>query len=165
MADYLQDNKLIRDSQHGFRKGKSCLINLLELSEEVSHTLDTCCPVDIIYLDFQKAFDKVPHVRLAVKLQNHYTGGEIIKWIKEWLKDRKQKVVINGETSTWAKVESGVPQGSVLGTLQFNIYINDINEGIINILKKFADDTKLIGRAGSVEQIASIKKDILTLEK
>ena len=91
--------------------------------------------------------------------------GRILNWIKEWLNNRRQRVVLNGEKSEWAEVESGVPQGSVLGPVLFTIYINDIDQGIKNTIKKFADDTKLIGKAGSEEEVNSIKEDLKKLHK
>ena len=162
---HLEKNKLIEESQHGFRNKKSCLTNLLEFVNETAISLDEGKPVDIIYLDFKKAFDTVPHKRLYAKLKAHGVEGRILNWIKEWLNNRRQRVVLNGEKSEWAEVESGVPQGSVLGPVLFTIYINDIDQGIKNTIKKFADDTKLIGKAGSEEEVNSIKEDLKKLHK
>ena len=109
----------------------------------MTKVLDEGDPLDIIYLDFAKAFDKVPHKRLIKKLEAHGIAGNVSRWIKNWLTDRRQRVNINGKTSNWANVLSGVPQGSVLGPLLFLIYINDIDDGIISKIWKFADDTKI----------------------
>ena len=99
--------------------------------------------VDIIYLDFQKAFDKVPHQRLLLKLKAHGIGDGLIDWIEQWLTDKRQCVVVDGEVSNWKSVLSGVPQGSVLGPLLFLIYINDLDDNITSNVLKFADDTKV----------------------
>ena len=102
-------------------------------------------PVDIIYLDFQifrfSAFDKVPHQRLLLKLKAHGIGDSITDWIKQWLTDRRQRVVVDGEVSYWKSVLSGVPQ--VSGPTLFLIYINDLDDSITSNVLKFADDTKL----------------------
>ena len=97
LVEHLKINKLINESQHGFLKNKLCLTNLLEFTENVSKCLDEGTPVDVIYLDFKKAFDKVPQERLIVKLSEHGIGGDILVWIANWLKNRKQRVVINSE--------------------------------------------------------------------
>ena len=144
MADFLVKHKLINPSQHGFLKARSCLTNMLCFFEDVTKWIDEGSPVDIIYLDFQKAFDKVPHQRLLLKLKSHGMGEGIIRWIEKWLTtDRRQRVVVEGEASNWKSVQSGVPQGSVLGHLQFLIYINDLDDDITSKVLKFADDTKL----------------------
>jgi len=157
---HLSNFCLIRDSQHGFTKSKSCLTNLLEFMEVVTSTLDSGKPVDIIYLDFAKAFDKVPYKRLLKKLKAHGIGGEILAWIESWLTGRRQKVGINREYSDWSNVISGVPQGSVLGPLLFLIYINDLDDYIVSKLGKFADDTKLCSGISNSKEADILRSDL-----
>ena len=150
IVSHLNKHNLIRDTQHGFRNKKSCLTNLLQFFNRVIEDYDEHKAVDIIYLDFKKAFDLVPHKKLIVKLESHGIQGNVINWIKEWLNDRKQRVVINGISSDFMKITSGVPQGSVLGPLLFLIYVNDLDDNIFSNIVKFADDTKISGLANSV---------------
>ena len=96
---------------------------------------------DIAYLDFTKAFDKVPHPRLLVKLKALGVNDQVSSWIEAWLRDRRQRVVVSGETSVWSAVSSGVPRGSILGPLLCIVYINDLYEKIKSTVLKFADDT------------------------
>ena len=105
--------------------------------EEITKWIDVGTPVDIIYLDFQNAFDKVPHQKLLLKLKAHGIGDSITDWIEQWLTDRRQRVVVDGEVSNWKSVLSGVPQESVLGPILFLIYINDLDDSITSNTKLF----------------------------
>ena len=107
---------------------------------------------DCIYLDFQKAFDSVPHNRLVAKLDRMAgVRGRVLEWIKAYLQGRWQRVKVRGAVSNLARVTSGVPQGSVLGPLLFLIYINDLPEGIKSFISMFADDAKILKRVEKEE--------------
>ena len=123
MVDFLDRQELLNSSKHGFLKARSCLTNMIYYLEEIIKWIDEGSPVDIIYLDFQKAFNKVPHKSLLLKLKAHGIVDGIIDWIEQWLTDRRQRVAVDGEVSNWKSVLSGVLQGSVLGPLLFLIYI------------------------------------------
>ena len=124
--------------------------------------MDDGSPVDVIYLDFQKAFDKVPNQRLLMKLKSHGMGNSIINWIEQWLTDRRQRVVVDGEVSSWKSVLSGVSQGSVLGPILFLVYISALEEGVIGKVLKFADDTKLFRKTKEIGDKKRKKDDVIS---
>ena len=165
IVEYLDRENLINDSQHGFRKGRSCLTNLLDFFEEITRKIDEGNSVDLVYLDFAKAFDTVPYNRLFVKLESLGITGNILLWIQNWLDNRRQRVVINNNFSEWGKVSSGVPQGSVLGPVLFLIYINDLENNLISKLNKFADDSKLGKTVNSIEDRVVLQRDLDNLYK
>ena len=128
--------------------------------EKITKRVDGGSPVDVIYLDFQKAFDEVPHQGLFLKLKAHGMGNSIIKWIEQWLTDRIQRVVVDGEVSNWKSVLSGVPQGSVLGPILFLVYINDLEDGVTGRILKFADATKLFRKTKEIGDRRKLQHDI-----
>ena len=161
MVEFLVKHKLINTFQHGFLKARSCLTNLLYFFEEITKWVDDRSPVDVVYLDFQKAFDKVPHQRFLLKLKAH----DVINWIEKWLTHRRQRVIVDGEISNWKSVLSVVPQGSVLGPILFLIYINDLEDDISSKVLKFAVDTKIFRKVTNDTDKQSLQDDLDKLVK
>ncbi len=160
IIDHMKENNLFSDSQFGFIGGRSTVLQLLKVLDSWTTTLDNKGYIDCIYLDFMKAFDKVPHNRLISKLKAYGIGENIIEWIKAFLSDRYQSVAVNGTYSNPVEVTSGIPQGSVLGPLLFVIYINDMPDNINSDIYLFADDTKIFNNTSQIENVKTIQEDL-----
>ena len=160
MIEHLVKHKLIADEQHGFVPKRNCMTNLLTAIEDWSYLIDKGKEMDLIYTDFSKAFDSVPHARLTTKLEAIGIRGDLLGWIKSFLANRKQRVVVDGEMSKWSDVKSGIPQGSVLGPLLFVIFINDMPKNLSSVCKMFADDAKIYKELDSTEDCNSLQHDL-----
>ena len=141
MFNYFLSNKLFTPSQSGFLPGDSSIAQLLSIIHEIQTAFDNNPTVDVrgVFLDISKAFDKVWHDGLVFKLKSYGVEGELLSLLKNYIQSHEQRVVLNGQTSGWRKINSGVPQGSVLGPLLFLIYINDLPDGMMSMCKTFAD--------------------------
>ena len=137
---HLANYNILTNSQHGFRERRSCETQLLTLVHELASNLDKGSRTDLIILDFAKAFDKVPHERLLRKLSHYGIRGQTLSWIRAFLSNRSQRVVVDGVQSEPAPVISGVPQGTVLGPILFLLFINDLPNDLSSSVRLFADD-------------------------
>ena len=161
-VNYLEDNKVLTEKQFGFRKGKSCVTNLISFySRVIDIVQERDGWADCIYLDLKKAFDKVPHKRLLWKLESlGGLKGKILAWMTDFLVGREMRTVVRGCKSSWRKVTSGVPQGSVLAPVMFAIYINDMTEGITSYMNLFADDAKIMRRIANEGDCETLNQDL-----
>ena len=127
---------------------------MLSIIREIQTAFDENPVADVrgIFLDISKAFDKVWHEGLLCKLKTYGIEGQLLSLLANYLENREQRVVLNGQISEWKKIKSGVPQGSVLGPLLFLIYINDLPDGITSICKTFADDTSLFTKVLDINE-------------
>ena len=165
MLKFLEENSLLSDSQYGFRPKRSCAWQLLNVMETWTDLLENDDPFDCIFFDFRKAFDTVPHQRLLRKLTAHGITGKIGAWVENYLHNRQQKVAINGVLSDSVPVSSGVPQGSVIGPILFLIFINDLPALAENLVRLFADDTKLFGSSLTPVDCDRLQEDIDRFEE
>lgn len=158
---YLEENRLMNKNQHGFRRFRSCLSQLLDHYDLLLEILQSKKNADIVYLDFRKAFDVVDHHILLRKMKSLGINGKIGKWVHQFLTNRSQYVTVTGAKSKTEPVISGVPQGSVLGPVLFLIMIGDIDEGLIEcIIRTFADDTKVIQEISSPEDQTKLQNSL-----
>ena len=159
ISRHLSSNNIVTPHQHGFRQGLLCETQLVSVVHEWSKILNTHGQVDIIFLYQAKAFDSVPHERLLLKASYYGIRGKLYSWLRSFLTDCKQRVVVNGTSSDWSAVTSGVPQGTVLGPVLFLLYINDLPNNISSNVKLFADDS-VVYRDHSI-----LQQDLLNLEQ
>ena len=160
LLEHLLASGQLSDAQHGFVPRRSCVTQLLATMEDWTMLLETGEPVDVIYTDFRKAFDSVPHRRLLSKLHSYGIRGKLLRWLEAFLMRRKQRVVINGTFSSWSDVTSGIPQGSVLGPVLFTVYVNDLPGEVTSTVKLFADDMKMYRGIGTGIGHDSLQTDL-----
>ena len=160
LFEHLEKNGLLTKDQHGFRNKRSCITQLLEVMEIWINIFDQGVTWDTIYMDFAKAFDRVPHNRLLAKARSLGIRDTLLNWISDFLSERKQRVVLGNGVSNWAAVNSGIPQGSVLGPILFIIFINDLPQEVQSYINIFADDTKLFRAIRSMSDINNLQEDI-----
>ena len=162
---HLDRNNLLFQNQHGFRSRVSCETQLIQFTQGLYDTLNKQGgQADVIVMDFSKAFDKVDHQRLLLKLHRLGINTGVITWIQSFLSGRSQRVVLDGETSDACPVLSGVPQGSVLGPCLFLMYINDMPENIQSNIRLFADDTIMYLTITNQSDCQDLQRDLSKLE-
>jgi hypothetical protein len=161
LVDFMNRNNYFSDKQYGFISGRSTVLQLIRVLDTWTEILDRGGCVDVIYCDFMKAFDKVPHKRLCQVLQYYGITGSVLSWITDFLTDRRQRVLVNGVESAWHDVLSGIPQGSVLGPILFVIYINSLPGVATNShVYLFADDTKVFREIMTNDDCDKLQQDI-----
>ena len=156
MYMFFSENNLLSKNQSGFRPGDSTINQLLSITTEIFNAFEDIDETRAVFLDISKAFDKVWHDGLCFKLRQNGINNKLLDLISSFLSNREQRVVLNGIESNWAKIYSGVPQGSVLGPLLFLIYINDLTDNINSRIKLFADDSSLFIKVKNIEEAHSM---------
>jgi len=162
---HMDNKEVIGDSQLGFTKGKSCLTNLVSFYDGVTALVDKGRATDIVYLELCKAFNTVLHDVLVSKSEARGFDRWSTCWIRNWLDGRTERVAVNGSISRWKPVMSGVPQGSVLGTVLFNVFVGNMGSGTECTRSNFANNTKLCGVVDTLEGKDAIQRDLDRLER
>ena len=165
ITKHLEKHHILNIFQHGFRQSHSCETQLIGFIDDLAKEMQNGGQTDVIIMDFSKAFDKVSHRELLFKLSNYGVDICILSWIEDFLKERKQCVVLEGTKSNNIHVSSGVPQGSVLGPILFLTYINDLPLYVKSNVRLFADDTVMYLAVKSVDDCVQLQQDLHGLEK
>ena len=160
IVDFMSEYSLLSEFQFGFVKGRSTSLQLLKILNDWTESIENGKFSDCIYLDYQKAFDTVPHQRLLSKMKSYNISSNIIEWTKHYLSNRTQYVELNGVKSESRNVVSGIPQGSVLGPLLFLIYINDLPDNVKSTIYMYADDTKVYREIDSDTDVQTLQEDL-----
>ena len=160
---HFEDNSILTDNQHGFRRGRSCETQLLELVEELTTNLESSKQTDILITDFSKAFDKMNHSLLLHKLQRYGVQGTTNTWIANFLNNRHQAAVVSGASSHFVNVMSGVLHGSVLGPCLFLTYISDMPEKLLALVQLFAENMAVYKTISKGHDQAQLQEDLQRL--
>jgi hypothetical protein len=161
---HFERHSILTDAQHAFRSKRSCETQLITTIQELARGMSDGHQIDAILLDFAKAFDKVPHQRLLYKLHHYGICGPTLSWIGSFLISQKQHVLTEGVISEEAEVDSGVPQGTVMGPLLFLAFINDLPDVVSSPVKLFADDCLIFRTIKSVGDTTIFQQDLSALE-
>ena len=165
LFNFLNQNDLISPAQSGFKPGDSCINQLLSITHEICHSMDEDYEIRGVFLDISKAFDKVRHEGLVFKSKQNGISGNLLNIFEDFLRNRKQRVVLNGQASNWKNIHAGVPQGSIFGPLLFLIDINDLAENLSSNPKLFADGTSLFSVVRDLDTSANeINDDLKTIK-
>jgi hypothetical protein len=164
IMDHVETHNILSDLQHGFRSGRSCESQLITTIQDIASSFDTKKQIDIAILDFSKAFDTVPHNGLLSKLQHYGIDGKITIWISNFLKNRTQRDIVDGESCSPVTVYSGVPQGTVLGPILFLLHIHDLPSVVTSKVRLFADDCLLYREIDNANDQFVLQEDLKSLE-
>ncbi|KAH3694002.1 hypothetical protein DPMN_081441 [Dreissena polymorpha] len=162
MVKHMKNHNMFSENQFGFISGRSTVLQLLAVLDKWTEILDRGGSIDVAYCDYMKAFNKVSHRRLVHKLKIYRFGNKFINWIENFLSYRRQKFIVNGSESKWQPVTSGIPQGSVLGPMLFDITENIENESQLYL---YADDTKIFREIALEKDKEMLQQDIFSMSK